>query len=245
MFDQIVREKTARKPFAVALSLSGQVGLLGLTILFPLMRTAAIMPERLTQFVPALRPWGERPKPEPHNSTVAHSPAKPGVRVFSEHVFRAPAYVPTRIELDSDAPSVGTPDVGPVRYGSPDGVFGVASTEVIPAPEAAPPAASRLTATVPPRVKVGGNVQSAKLLRQPTPVYPPLAKQARISGVVYLEAVIGRNGTIESLHVMSGHPLLAQAALEAVRQWVYQPTLLNGEPVEVLTQIEVHFKLGE
>ena len=87
--------------------------------------------------------------------------------------------------------------------------------------------------------------RSAKLLRQPTPIYPPLAKQARISGVVHLEAVIGRNGTIESLRVIDGHPLLVQAALDAVRQWIYRPTLLNGEPVEVLTQIEVHFKLAE
>ena len=77
------------------------------------------------------------------------------------------------------------------------------------------------------------------------PVYPPLARQARISGTVRLEAVIAFNGAVQSLRVASGHPLLAQAALDAVRQWVYQPTLLNGEPVEVLTQIDVNFKLAE
>ena len=88
-------------------------------------------------------------------------------------------------------------------------------------------------------------MQAAKLVNQVTPVYPPLARQARISGIVRLEAVIGRDGRIKSLHVAAGHPLLVQAALEAVRQWVYQPTLLNGEPVEVLTQIEVNFKLSD
>jgi protein TonB len=88
-------------------------------------------------------------------------------------------------------------------------------------------------------------VQAAKLVRQVTPVYPPLARQARISGIVRLEAVISRSGLIESLQVMSGHPLLTQAALDAVRQWVYQPTLLNNVPVEVLTQIDVNFKLSE
>jgi len=241
MFDQLVSEKTARKPFAVALSLSGQVGLLGLTILIPLMSTQAIVPGRLTQFVP-LKPWGG-PKAEPHRVTVAHGTAKPGVHVFSEHVFRAPAFVPAHIALGDDAPSVGTLDVAPIGYGSPAGVIGIASTEMIAPPPQ--PIVTRATATAPPRLKVGGLVQSAKLLRQAKPVYPPLAKQARITGVVRLEAVIGRNGTIESLRVMSGPPLLVQAALEAVRQWVYQPTLLNGDPVEVLTQIEVNFKLGE
>jgi len=88
-------------------------------------------------------------------------------------------------------------------------------------------------------------VQAAKIVRQVTPVYPPLARQTRISGIVRLEAVISLNGSIESLQVMSGHPLLTRAALDAVRQWVYQPTLLNGEPVEVVTQIEVNFKLAE
>jgi len=88
-------------------------------------------------------------------------------------------------------------------------------------------------------------VQSAKLVRQPRPNYPPLAKQARISGVVKLSAVIAKDGTIRELQTISGHPLLVPAALEAVKQWVYQPTLLNGEPVEVQTQIDVNFTLSQ
>jgi TonB family protein len=100
-------------------------------------------------------------------------------------------------------------------------------------------------AGVPQRIKVGGNVQSARLVRQPRPVYPPLAKQARISGVVKLGAIISKDGTIQHLEVISGHPLLVPAALEAVKQWVYQPTLLNGEPVEVQTQIDVNFTLSQ
>jgi protein TonB len=245
MFDQLVSEKTARKRFAVALSLSGQVGLLGLTILIPLMSTEAIVPGRLTQFVPMLKPWG-RTTEQRHASNALRATVKRGPAVFRDHVFVAPASIPARIALVDDAPSVGVLDTGPASYGSPDGVFGLMSTDVIPKPKPAPPpAATWPSATAPPRVRVGGVVQSAKLLRQPTPVYPPLARNARIFGVVRLEAVIGRNGTIESLRVVSGHPLLVQAALAAVRQWVYQPTLLNGDAVEVLTQIEVNFKLGE
>jgi protein TonB len=76
-------------------------------------------------------------------------------------------------------------------------------------------------------------------------MYPPLARQARISGVVKFNAVIAKDGTIQNLTMISGHPLLVQAATEAVRQWVYQPTQLNGEPVEVITTIDVNFTLSQ
>jgi protein TonB len=75
-------------------------------------------------------------------------------------------------------------------------------------------------------------------------VYPPLARQARIQGTVRLQAIIAKDGTIQSLEVVSGHPLLVQSALDAVRQWRYQPTLLNGEPVEVSTTVDVIFTLS-
>jgi protein TonB len=78
-----------------------------------------------------------------------------------------------------------------------------------------------------------------------TPIYPPLARQTRISGTVRLHAIISKDGSIQQLEVMSGHPLLQQAALDAVRQWRYQPTLLNGEPVEVDTTIDVIFSLNQ
>jgi len=92
---------------------------------------------------------------------------------------------------------------------------------------------------------VGGQVESAKLIFQPKPDYPQLAKMARIQGVVRLEAIISKDGTIQDLKLVSGHPLLAKAALDAVKQWRYQPTLLNGEPVEVVTEVDVNFTLSE
>ena len=90
---------------------------------------------------------------------------------------------------------------------------------------------------------VGGHVQEAKLLHRVVPIYPPLARAARVSGVVRLVGVIAPDGTVRNLHVVSGHPLLVAAALAAVRQWVYRPTVLNGKPVEVLCPIEVRFNL--
>ena len=97
----------------------------------------------------------------------------------------------------------------------------------------------------PQRVRVGGNVQAANLVHKVTPVYPPLAKQARISGQVRFTAIIGKDGTIQNLQLVSGHPLLVAAARDAVTQWVYKPTLLNNEPVEVITQIDVNFTLSQ
>jgi len=85
----------------------------------------------------------------------------------------------------------------------------------------------------------------AKLLRKVIPEYPALARAARISGIVRLIGTIGEDGTIRNLLLVSGHPLLARAAMEAVGQWIYKPTLLNGKPVEVIAPIEVTFSLGQ
>ena len=98
---------------------------------------------------------------------------------------------------------------------------------------------------VPKRITIGGNVQQAKLISQPKPVYPPEAKAACIQGVVHLGAIIGKDGSVIDLKVISGHPLFIPGAIDAVRQWVYQTTLLNGEPVEVQTQIDVNYTLSQ
>ncbi|RPI17533.1 MAG: M56 family peptidase [Acidobacteriales bacterium] len=102
----------------------------------------------------------------------------------------------------------------------------------------APPLANGL------RIQVSGAVQQKKLTSQAKPTYPPLARQARIQGTVRFTAVIDKEGHVANLTLVSGHPLLAQAAQEAVEQWTYQPTLLNGEQVEVFTDIDVNFTLA-
>jgi protein TonB len=91
---------------------------------------------------------------------------------------------------------------------------------------------------------VGGNVAAAKLLRQIQPVYPQIAKTAHVSGTVILHAIIAKDGTIQELTYQSGPALLMRAAMDAVHEWRYQPTQLNGEPVEVDTTIQVVFTLG-
>jgi protein TonB len=179
-------------------------------------------------------------------------------RQFDAGKLMAPKAVPKQIaEIKEDElPPAATGAVGVVggvpggvAGGTPGGVLGgiISSGNVSPTlpPPPPPPVKKDEKPAAPKRITIGGNVQQAKLIRQPKPVYPPLAKQARISGVVHLAAVISANGTIQDLKVISGHPLLIPAALEAVKQWVYQPTLLNGEPVEVQTQIDVNFTLSQ
>ncbi|MHB8656125.1 MAG: TonB family protein [Terriglobia bacterium] len=99
--------------------------------------------------------------------------------------------------------------------------------------------------TAPQRIRLGGAVEAAKIIKKVAPVYPPLAKQARIQGTVRLEATIGKDGSVMDLKPISGHPLLVKSALDAVKQWIYQPTLLNGEPFEVVTEIDINYTLAE
>ncbi len=105
------------------------------------------------------------------------------------------------------------------------------------------PLAAPASPGTPQRVRVGGNVQQANLIRKIAPVYPPEAKAARVQGAVQFTTLIGKDGSIQNLTLVSGHPLLVNAAREAVQQWQYKPTLLNGQPVEVITQIDVNFTL--
>jgi len=119
---------------------------------------------------------------------------------------------------------------GPVRYAT-----------AAPPPPPPPPGGPM----VPGSIRVGGNVAAANLVTKVDAVYPPLALQARIQGTVKFNAVIGKDGHVENLTLISGHPLLVAASQQAVQQWVYRPTLLNGQPVPVITTVDVNFTLNQ
>lgn len=118
------------------------------------------------------------------------------------------------------------------------GSFAFSQEAPQPAPSQAQPAKS-IT-----RIKQGGQIQSRLITNAVDPIYPQEAKDKHIQGKVRLHAIISKDGSVGQLELMSGHPLLAKAALEAVRQWKYKPTLLNGEPVEVDTTIDLIFALS-
>lgn len=113
---------------------------------------------------------------------------------------------------------------------------------VSPPPPPPPPPTAQ---TPPDSIHIAGEIQQANLISRPVPVYPPLAKAAHVQGTVRFQATIGKEGTIQNLQLLSGPPLLVQAAMQAVQQWVYRPTMLNGSPVAVITDIEVNFTLAE
>jgi TonB family protein len=100
-------------------------------------------------------------------------------------------------------------------------------------------------ASTPQTIKVGGNVQAANLVNKVVPVYPPAAKAAGIQGPVVMDVIIGRDGYVREIRVTSGDPALTQAAVDAVKQWIYKPTMLNGSPVEVQTMVTVNFALAQ
>ena len=121
----------------------------------------------------------------------------------------------------------------------------ISAPGVPPPPPPPPPPSAAGTENSPQRIKVGSNVQSLMIVNKVPPVYPALAKSAGVQGVVRLAAVIAKDGTIQELHSLSGPALLIQSAMDAVRQWMYKPTLLNGEPVAVETTIDVNFTLQQ
>jgi protein TonB len=164
--------------------------------------------------------------------------------------MRAPTVIPktiAQVKDEPEQPPSAAGVVGGVPGGIPGGTMGGVLGGIIGGvlSAATPPPPPPPKPQTPRRIRVGGQVESARLIFQPKPEYPPLAKMARIQGVVRLDAIISKDGTIQDLRVLQGHPLLVKAALDAVQRWRYQPTLLNGEAVEVSTEIDVNFTLAE
>ncbi len=150
---------------------------------------------------------------------------------------------PTTSTIVGLLPPAGTNGLSPLLLDTVNaGEITPPGSPPLPAPALQPPPPPPAITEAQP-IRRGGNVQAANLIYQVNPVYPPFARQIRVQGAVVMEAVINKGGSIESLRVVSGHPLLNQAALDAVSQWRYRPTMLNGEPVEVITTVTVIFSL--
>jgi len=246
MFEEMVvsspNPRKTNKPWTIFLSMVFQVGFLSILILIPLIYTEAL-PRTMMATMLTAPPPPPPPPPPPAPAQIVH--VKPQAHLMDAGKLVAPKVIPKDVkiikeEAEPDMSAVGMAGgvPGGVAGGSMGGVLGGVIGGMGAAP---PPPKPRLSGPL----KVGGNVQAARIISKPTPVYPPLARQTRISGTVRLHAIIGKDGTIQSLEVISGHPLLQQAALDAVRQWRYQPTLLNGDPVDVDTTIDVIFSLNQ
>jgi protein TonB len=210
---------------------------LAILILIPLIYTEAL-PKTMMATMLTAPPPPPPPPPPPVAAQVVH--IKPQVRLMDAGKLVQPKVIPKDVKIiKEDAPDVSTGMTGGVPGGVAGGSMGGVIGGVIGGMAPPPPK------PVQQRIRQGGSVQAALLVNKVQPVYPPLARQTRISGTVRLHAIISKAGTIQSLEVMSGHPLLVRAAMDAVQQWRYKPTLLNGEPVEVDTTIDVIFSLNQ
>jgi periplasmic protein TonB len=241
MFEEMVisspNPKKTNKPWTVALSMVIQAAFLGILILIPLIYTEAL-PKTMMATMLTAPPPPPPPPPPPAAVQVVH--VKPQAHLMDAGKLMQPKVIPHDVKIIKED---AEPDMSAgMSGGVPGGVAGGSMGGVIGGMGVAPPPPKpRQTGPL----RVGGNVQAARIINRVQPVYPPLARQTRISGTVRLHAIIGKDGTIQQLEVMNGHPLLQQAALDAVRQWRYQPTLLNGDPVEVDTTIDVIFSLNQ
>jgi len=237
LFESGGRLKTKRV-WTTLLSVVMQAFLIGIMILIPLIYTEALPKQQLLTFLVAPSPPPPPPPP---------APAVQAVKVVQTDIengrLRTPDRIPQKVAMikEEEAPPPVS-NMGGVVGGVPGGIpggqmggvlGGILSSSSMTAPKIAPQ-----------RVRLSQGVTEGNLLNKVTPLYPDIAKRARIQGTVVLQAVISKQGTIENLRVMSGHPMLTQSALDAVRQWRYRPYLLNGEPVEVETQITVNFNLA-
>jgi protein TonB len=236
------------KTWTVLLSFAAQILVIVVAILIPMIYFDALPRNQLSSFLVAPPP----PPPPPPPPAAAPRVVKVIPRQFDAGRLMQPKSIPKEVVMikEEELPPPSSGVVGGIAGGVPGGtaggvIGGIIGSVPTAAPPPPPPPVKVEKPVTPSRIRVGGNVQQAKLIRQPKPIYPPLAKQARISGVVHLNAIIGKDGTIQNLTVAGGHPLLVPAAMEAVKQWVYAPTLLNGEPVEVVTQIDVNFTLSQ
>ena len=229
-----------RRSWTTMTSFGLQALMIGFLLLLPLWKTVGLPSVRV---LPTPVSWGA---PPPAVAPVRHQNTTTLVQSnLADNVLIAPREIPRHIAHieEVEAPpqlsfnGLGVP--GGTGNGSRNGVWESLNNSFRPV--------APLAATVPPpaaHVFRTSTILEGSLIRRVQPVYPPLARSARIQGSVVLAAIISKQGTMENLHALSGHPMLVPAAIDAVSQWRYKPYVLNSEPIEVETQITVNFLLS-
>jgi len=219
------------KRWTIAASALAQSALWGILILLPLIYTEALPNGMLKTLIVA--------PPPPVTAHPLASVSNTQVRIIPLSQITAPTFVPRHVDSEAGGP--------PVEYVDRESSTGPGTNDPwidffrssSPPPPPAPPAKAP-----PQRIPVGGSVEAASLINRVLPQYPEIAQVTHVSGTVVLRAIIARDGTVQELEYVSGPALLIKPAMDAVQQWRYRPTLLNGRPVEVETTIDVVFSLG-
>jgi periplasmic protein TonB len=238
------RMKRPRRAIDLFLAFAGHALLLATLILIPLYfgNALVVQPMETTYLVAPPAP----PPPPPPPATAVRAIPRPKHMLTLNKLY-APRVIPQHVTVVKDLqnapqPVAGVPGgvIGGVPGGQLGGVLGGilgGTGHVAPPP---PPKAAVHRGPY----RVGGRVQAPRIIDEVQPNYPILAREARVQGDVVIESVIDPHGNITEMKLISGSPLLVPAALDAVRQWKYQPTLLNGVPVAVEMDVTVHFNLG-
>lgn len=237
-----------RHPLKWAVSLVAHIAVLVLLLLLPLYFSQGLDLHRfnMTLLVAPLPPAAAPPPPPPSAAAprVVHS----ALKTFTPGKLTAPSFVPKAVAVAPDAGSPPEEALLGMQGGVPGGIAGGqiggvlgGSLNGVPAPVATPTVAAEGPKKP---VRVGGNVMPPRLLSGPAPIYPVLARQSRIEGIVVVEAIIDEHGNVIEVRAISGHPLLIPAAIKAVSQRKYEPTILDGEAMPVDLKVEVRFHAG-
>ena len=236
LFESVGNART-RKPVTVLVSTALHALAVVTLILIPILQP---------QVAPMLSaavgiPLAELPKPQPKIETVEAPRIQPHIQI-APGAFIAPEAIPHDIALVVDEPSAA---VLATRLDSPlsNPRLTIVEKEVEAAPPPPPPPPPVIAPSLTAPLRVSSLTQAANLIYQVKPEYPALAKTARVQGAIVIEATISKDGSVQDIRVVSGHVLLVEAARNAVQQWRYKPTILNGEPIDVITTITVTFTL--
>ena len=226
-----------RRTWTTLVSYSLQCVLVGILVVLPLMFTDALPnPQLLTMLVAPPPP----PPPPPPAAQVVTKIIRQ-TDVLNNGELRTPTRIPRKVEMikeEEAPPPMAAGVVGGVPGGIPGGQLNGVIGGIISATANAP-----MVAPIPKRIRISQGVIQGQCIHRVEPVYPKLALSARVQGAVLLKAIISKTGEVTELELVSGHPILVPAALAAVKQWRYRPYLLNGEAVEVETNITVNFNI--
>jgi protein TonB len=249
-------EDKHKTPAAIG-SIAIHIVLVSAVILIPLLIPQRVERWQLMALVAPLAP----PPPAAPQVSVENLP-KPAVPEVQPKIQVDPGVIVMPTEIPREIAHIVDDAPAPAAVGFPGGVPGGVPNSLLsslllasvhpaepaapppPPPPPPPPSVAPVTAPPPAPVRVGGIVKEPRAVKVVPPVYPSLAKRARVTGTVILEATVTSEGAVEEIRIVSGHPLLVQAAIDCVKQWRYEPTYLNGEPVPVLLDAKVHFELG-
>jgi len=253
MFEQtLIPVGRTKRPWAVVVAFLGQLAGVGILLLIPMLFVESLPMQEFVRVLVAPTPPPPPPPPPLPAPKLAKAP-RVAPRQFDASVLFAPRAIPKEVAVIKDSELPPPASMGGVVGGVPGGVpggemggviGGIVGAMAAPAPPPPPEkAAPPKKVDTPQQIRVSGAVEAGLLVRQVQPEYPLIARRSRVEGTVVLKAIIGRDGTVEKLTLISGQPLFVQAAIDAVRQWLYKPTYLNGEAVEVITEIDVNFHM--